>query len=114
MQQNWFLYDGSLMRKVIKDIEGGFRKNRIKAAAHIRKKIREKAIKIKVTGNLAKGVYADNKNEAVSHVGIRAPGFQNYLLEFGTVKMSPHPIVYPTFNEEADAVERILSEQVIE
>lgn len=113
MKQNWFSYDGSLMKSVCKEIESGMRKNRIKAARHIKNKIKKKATDIKVTGNLARGVYMSNGKGNVSFVGIHAPGFQNYLLEFGTSKMKPHPIVYPTFEEEANAVEAILSEQVI-
>jgi len=142
VKQNWFLYDGSLLRDVSKEIIAGEKKQRSAAAAHIKKKIKEKASKIKKTGNLARGVYSKN-DENVSFIGIHAPGFQNFLIEFGhyagkatkkgerklTVLSSgkkrwtvekvpsegrkwvpPHPIVYPTFSEEADAVRKIMSE----
>jgi hypothetical protein len=82
MRQNWFLYDGTLLRDLSKKIDGELTKQRIQAAKHIRNKIYAKAKAVKVTGNLAKGVYMKHKKNA-SFVGIHAPGFQNYLLEFG-------------------------------
>jgi len=120
MKQNWFKYDGSLLRKIEKEIVAGEKKQRTKSAKLIKEKIKEKALAMKVTGNLARGVYMINgKNK--SFVGIKAPGFHNYLIEFGHFagkkengkdrKFVPaHPIVYPTFEEQADAVKKIMSE----
>lgn len=108
MQQNWFKYE-SLIKPVLKEIETGARKQRVKAANYVKGKIKKKALAMKVTGNLAKGVYAMH-GKISSFVGTRAPAFHAYLLEFGTAKMRPHPVVYPTFTEEENEVNKILSE----
>ena len=107
MKQNWFLYDGTLMRKVEKEILAEDLRARKEACKVVHNAIKAKAKAIKVTGNLAKGVYTKHLKYK-SYVGIHAPGFQNYLLEFGTRKMKKRPIVYPTFDECSEEVGRIL------
>lgn len=139
MKQNWFKYDNSLMRKIEKEIRAGARRQREEAAEHLKDKIKKKALAMKKSGNLAKGVYTHSLNNS-SMVGIRAPGFHNFLIEFGhfagsaktTVQrvlmrgksgkrrwhkikgeekrkfVAARPIVYPTFDEEANTVANIL------
>lgn len=82
MRQNWFLYDGQLLRDLSKEIDKELTINRKNAAHVIRNEIRKKALAIRKSGNLARGVY-EKHDESVSFVGIHAPGFQNFLLEFG-------------------------------
>lgn len=105
----------SSIEQVFKEMQGVEKRRRSRAASHIRSKIRKKAKAMKKTGNLAKGTYALNKQD-YSFIGIRAPGHQAYLLEFGHrardgSTVAAHPIVYPTFAEEAAAVEKIMSEE---
>lgn len=103
----------SEMAKVIKEIERGQLKSRRKAAAHVKAKIKQKALSRKKTGNLAKGTYMHNGKDQ-SSVGIHAPGHQAYILEFGQGRLKkPAPSVYNTFAEEAAAVENIMSEPVL-
>jgi hypothetical protein len=113
MERNWFKYDGRLLRTIGKEIGDGLGKNRAEAAKHVKKAIKRKALAVKITGNLAKGVYMKNDRTA-SFVGLRAPAFHNFLLEFGHRTkgkfVPPHPIVYPTFEEEAPAVRRIMEQ----
>lgn len=118
----------SFVTDTMKEIRSGADKQRKLAARHVREKIKSKALAIKVTGNLAKGVY-DKHTKNSSFVGIKAP--HAFLVEFGSWKSSPrmtkgkgkyrkkirsvgtmpaNPIVYPTFAEEEKEVERILSE----
>ena len=100
------------LKKAISTIELEDRRRRIRAANYLKDKIKKKAQDIKITGNLAKGAYTEHHGGA-SYVGIRSPGYQNYLLEFGhragNTQVPPHPIVYPTFQEEADAVGQIMT-----
>jgi hypothetical protein len=82
MKQNRFLYNGQLLRDISKEIERETTINRKNAAHVIRNDIRKEALAVKKTGNLARGVY-EKHDKTVSFVGIHAPGFQNFLIEFG-------------------------------
>jgi hypothetical protein len=111
----------SMLKQAGVEIEKFERKQRIAAANHIKSKIKEKAHAMRITGNLEQGVYARHEKDA-SFVGMRSPAFHNYLIEFGHFsgkegssdrKFVPaHPIVYPTFDEEASAAIAIMSEVV--
>lgn len=103
----------SVMGDIIKDIGKAELKSRRKAALYLKNKVKKKALSRKKTGNLAKGVYkVDGANS--SYIGIRAPGHQAYILEYGQGNLKkPHPSVYNTFAEEAGAVEQIMSEPLI-
>lgn len=125
-----------------KDISDELTKHRIEAAESVKNRIRNRAEaqhttpKAKITGNLAKGAYARHE-EGVSFVGIRRPGYHNFLVEFGhfagkthlatkaghgNIKreslltarkfVPPHPVVEPAFEESAAEVERIMSQEV--
>jgi hypothetical protein len=89
------------------------KKLRKDAAEHVKQKIYDKAMAIKVTGNLAAGVYAKHGDNA-SFVGIRRPAFHQYLVEFGhyianSMKFVPgNPIIRTTFDEESQAVQQIM------
>lgn len=106
----------SEIKRFISDFEKHSRRVRIKAANHIKRKIKRKANKMKKSGNLEAGVYSLHQEDA-SFVGLRAPAHHAYLIEFGHVArdgsfVMPYPIVYPTFHEEDGEVERIMSEPV--
>ena len=103
--------------KFIKDFDRYELKNRRKAARHVKNKIKRKALAMKKTGNLAKGVYMKN-TKGGSYIGIRKPAHHAYLIEFGHLgpdgnHVPAHPIVYPTFAEEAQTVESIMSSQFV-
>jgi hypothetical protein len=111
----------SEINKFIKDLSRHERKQRKKGAAVIRNEIKRRARAVKIKGNLEKGVYQSNTENA-SFVGTHAPGYQNFLVEFGHFIgkkgstdrkwVKPHPIVYPSFEAKAAECERIMSEQV--
>lgn len=106
----------SEINNFIKDFEKQERIYRLKAASHLRAVIKKKANAIKKTGNLALGVYSKNNKEA-SFIGIHAPAYHAYLVEFGKTnrdgsRSKPNPIVYGTFAEEAQVVESIMSQQI--
>lgn len=109
----------SEIKKFISDFEKHERKNVSLAANRVKNRIKKKALKIKKTGNLAKGVYKEMKRytafgNPVAFVGTRAPAYHNYLVEYGHYarngkKVEANPIVYPAFAESAAEVEDILS-----
>lgn len=104
----------TLLKKFVNDFEKHELKNRKTAAALVRKRIKAKALKIKKTGTLAKGVYAFH-NEDSSYIGIHAPAYHNYLVEFGHRDSSTGkfiqgtPIVYPTFEESTSEIIDIMN-----
>lgn len=95
---------------------------RMKAARYVRDKIREKINRDqpslpgeppgRVTGNLLKGLRAENK-KTVALVGFKAPAYHAMLLELGTQKMRARPMLFSTFAQEAETVKQILSEERI-
>lgn len=112
----------SSIDKIAKEISKFERRQRQKAALHIKAAIKRKAHEMRITGNLEKGVY-HRHTENASFVGIRAPAYHNYLIEYGHAirktrggpevgRVPAHPIVYPTFEAEADAAIAIMSEPV--
>ena len=120
----------SLFKEIGLELDKGSEKQRKKAANVVRAAIRQKLGKrtvsapgqppAKDSGNLQKGVYAKH-DKRTSYVGIRSPGYHQFIMEFGREagtdrkgraisRMEPRPSVYPTFAEKADEVERIMSE----
>jgi hypothetical protein len=86
-----------------------------RSARLIRRKVRAKAKKMKVTGNLAKGVYIwHNKDKSIYAVGIHKPAFHAYLVEFGHKarngkRVPAYPIVYSTYRENAKRVGALMT-----
>jgi len=108
----------SYLDGAMKAVLTGELRNRRKASSYLKEKIKQKALDMKDTGNLAKGVY---KLDAAtrSYVGSSAP--HSYLVEFGTVERMhksgksvgvspPRPFVYSAFAEEEGAIAAIMSE----
>lgn len=126
----------SKINQVMGQLEKGQEKQLDRAATYLRNKIRDKVskkIKSKPsdppglqTGNLKKGIkFVREPGRRL--VGVGKPASHAHLLEFGTgprfVKnyrgkggtvfvgaISPRPFIVPTFEEEKDATEKILSE----
>lgn len=83
-----------------------------RAALIVKRSIKKKARKMRVTGNLAEGVYHYKSGKAY-FVGIRRPGYHAYLIEFGHIgrdgkRVEPNPLVYASYQENADKVGDIL------
>jgi HK97 gp10 family phage protein len=116
--------------RTIKDIDEAAKKRIRKAASVVRlalrKKIKEKFKKR--TGNLLKGaVYDIRANGEYAVVGMAPPAHHAHLLEFGTHprvvknhlgkkgsakevgRIAETPFVFPTFEEQKENVETILS-----
>jgi hypothetical protein len=131
MGYNQFTYEGTLLRKMEHEIKEGEKRNRTKAAKFLLKKIKDKISDVwvvgkhsgpgeppgKITGNLIKGLYTYSM-KTVSFVGLHAPAFHNYLLEFGhfagkganRVWVAARPYFYNTLIENAEEVKKMLSE----
>jgi HK97 gp10 family phage protein len=131
----------SYIKDVISDIDKSEKKVRSKAAQYLVKKMKEKVNDQyfkgyhsipgeppgKMTGNLQKGIGSkDIDSEHKTLVGVGPPAHHAHLLEFGTVerytpvkngkprrsgRVAPRPFVFPTFQEEAENVGKILSER---
>jgi HK97 gp10 family phage protein len=97
----------SYFKDVMKDLDKGSEMQRKKAANYLKEKVKNRAMSIKDTGNLAKSTYVKHMKRS-SYVGTKAP--HSFLVEFGSSKSKPNPVVYNTFAEEAGTVERIMSE----
>jgi HK97 gp10 family phage protein len=115
--------------KVIKDLERSENNKLIAAAKHVAEKLKENVKKQwkQHTRNLQKGVGYKKLPHAVL-VGYGPPASHAHLLEMGTQhrvvknymghkgwevsagKITPHPVIFPTFEQETPEVERILSE----
>lgn len=83
-----------------------------KAALLVKRSIKRKSRKMSVTGKLAEGVYHYKSGKAY-FVGIRRPGYHAYLIEFGHLgrdgkRIEPNPLVYASYQENADKVGDIL------
>jgi HK97 gp10 family phage protein len=131
----------SYLTSVINDLGKGQEKALDKAAIYLVKKLKEKlghrglvgpdTTPHKRTGNLQKGMMFDKVIDGSRRVGAGPPASRAHLLEFGTgpriVKnfyghkgvtkdigpLRPHPFMVPTFEEEAENVENILTENWI-
>jgi HK97 gp10 family phage protein len=132
----------SFINSVIRDMEKAEEKLLDKAAAYLRDKlkakVKNKGVSVpgnppgKQSGDLIKGIKFVRADSGASRlVGFGKPASHAHLLEFGTgprvVKnfrghkgvtkdvgpMAPRPFMVPTFEEEAQNVENILSENWI-
>jgi HK97 gp10 family phage protein len=131
----------SMISTVIKDLERGQGKALDKAAAYLVKKLKEKVRNKGIskpgdppgrrTGDLIKGLRYVSEGKDTRKVGPGKPASHAHLLEFGTgprivknyqghkglVKeippMAARPFMVPTFDEENDNVQNILSEEWI-
>ena len=129
----------SFIKEVIRDLEESQSKALDKAAAYLRDKlkakVRNKGVSKpgsppgKQTGSLIKGIKFVRQDAISRLVGFGKPASYAHLLEFGTgpriVKnyrgkkgvtkdvgpMAPRPFMVPTFEEEAENVDNILSEK---
>jgi HK97 gp10 family phage protein len=128
----------SKISKVINDLDKAQEKQLDKAATYLRIKLKEKVDKKivsepgdppgKHSGNLKKGIKF-TREPGKRFVGVGKPASHAHLLEFGTgpriVKnylgqkgvpvavgaVAPRPFMIPTFEEEKENVEKILSEE---
>ena len=131
----------SFINEVSRDLEAAEGKVRTKAAQHLVKKMKAKVSDVyfkgfhsqageppgKISGDLRKGIgYLNEKAQHQTKVGVGPPAYYAHMLEFGTAerfvstkggkkrsvgRVLPRPFVYPTFEQEADAVKDILSEK---
>ena len=111
----------SMIKNVMKDIEKKDEFLRLKAARHIAKKVKARIKKKgisqpgeppgKFSGNLVKGIKAKKGGKYFAFVGAVKPAYHALLLELGTRKMRARPFLFPTMQEEKEAVIKILSEQ---
>lgn len=111
----------SFFNDIERDLERVAKDRRIKAAAHVKKKLRRKAKQKFGSGSdITKGV-GHKHLKRVSLVGIGPPGHHAHFIEFGTDGrytkdgkykgfVKADPFVVPTYKEESDAVRRIMSE----
>lgn len=117
------------INEVIRDLEKTEDRRILEASLHVEKKLKEntRAAWKRHTGNLQKGI-GHKKLPHAMLVGYGPPAFHAHLLEFGTQhrvvknymghrgrekgvgKIVAHPVIFPTFEQEAPEVERILSE----
>ena len=126
----------NIIADVIKDLDKTELKRRTEAAQHLVRVMKAKVNKrgksvsggppSRVTGDLFRGIVYKNL-EHVTYAGLGPPAYHGHLLEFGTKErktkkgpgsgprgsghVEPRPFVFPTFQEEAPAVEEILSRQ---
>lgn len=124
----------SFAKQIEKDLKKARRAKLQKAGQHVRKAIRDK-IKYKrisqpgeppgrFSGNLYKGIkYEVQEEEDAVLVGAGPPAYHAHLLEFGTERrtvgktgkdagrVEARPFLLPTFEEEKEEIERILSEE---
>jgi len=128
----------SLINEAMKDIDKADKEVRIEASKHLIKKMKEKVSDKYFkgyhsqpgeppgshTGNLKKGIgYADSEKNHETKVGVGPPAYHAHLMEFGTDvrfvkgknvgRVLPRPFVLSTFDEETEAVKRILSRKWI-
>jgi HK97 gp10 family phage protein len=124
----------NIIDKTIRDIENAANDRVWQAAVHVRGKLKDKARTMfkKQRGDLITGMVADKRDtKAYAVVGAGAPAYHAHLLEFGTNprtvqhyrgtggqvavgRIKPQPFILPTFEEEKDSVEKILSGTWIE
>lgn len=101
--------------RLLKEVHSGETALLLEQARLVRDRIKQKA-PLGPTGNLKKATYASALPEtttgnAVAFAGIRprkAP--HGHLLEFGTVKMRPHPFVRPAWDEMKEEVRKNIKE----
>jgi len=120
----------NIIDKTIRDIEKAANDRVWEAAVYVRDKLKDKAKTMftKRSGDLIRGMAAAKRdNKAYAIVGASAPAYHAHLLEFGTVprtvknyrgqqgravavgQIKPTPFILPTFEEEKNNVEKILS-----
>lgn len=125
----------SFVNEVFSDMKEIENETLREAAKHVRNKMKKKVSK-KVpsspgmppglnVGNLKKGIRFEIKKSImgkVAFVGLGPPAQHGHLLEFGTIerytkkgvpkgKVLARPFVIPTFDEESEAVKRIMMGQ---
>lgn len=122
----------SFIKDVFSDIVAVEKEILKEAAQHVQKKMKEKVSSKAVsfpgsppgvnTGNLKKGIKYDIRDRDNALVGLGPPAHHGHLLEFGTKNrvtkkglkkghVLPRPFVRPTFEEESEAVRKIMSRQ---
>jgi len=111
----------SYIRRINKDLAKEERLKISKAADFLKQKLKEKIeILYGKASDLYKGA-ASSKSKSFAKVGMGRPAYHAHLLEFGTDDrytktgkfsghVAPRPFVFPTFEENADEVEKIISE----
>lgn len=123
-------------KEVTRDIYKKDAELRMKAARHVKKKVKAKIsdeyfaghhsqegeLSGKITGNLLAGLTVKS-GPLFSMVGFKAPAYHANILEFGAPNrvtksgtpnpMGKRPFLFATFAEEAGTVKRILSEERI-
>ena len=111
---------------VMKEIYSAEAALRLRAANHIKDKIRAKISDVyyegfhsregeppgKITGDLLRGLRTES-HRTVALVGFGPPAHHAMMLEFGTKNMGPRPMLGPTMREEKETVRRILSEEIL-
>jgi len=110
------------MKDVFKDIEKAEKKVLKEAAVHVQLKMKEKAKNKfkKKTGALLKGIGYKIIDRDTALVGAGPPAYHAHLLELGTMdrktktglskgRIIKTPFMIPTFEEESEAVKRIMS-----
>lgn len=126
----------SFVSNITKDIDNIEKETLKEACTHLRKKMRDKVNKKgrslpgmppgRDTGNLRKGIKYNITKSIIGmtgFVGVGSPAQHAHLLEFGTKirhttkgvnkgQVLPRPFVRPTFEEEAEAVNRIMRGQI--
>ncbi len=123
--------------EIIKEMSISERRSLIAAGSYLKKKLKEKVSSKGISlpgnppgrdkGDLIKGIDYQPIEHAVL-VGVGPPAYHAHLLEFGTQlrtvknyrghegvevssgKIEPRPFLVPTFDEEVEEVEKILSE----
>jgi hypothetical protein len=126
----------NIIGDVIKDLDKIALQRRTKAAQYLVGVMKGKVSKRgtsqpggppgKVTGDLSRGIGYKNLNQ-LTLVGYGPPAHHGHLMEFGTKDrqtktgpgsgprgsghVEPRPLIFPTFEEEAGAVEDIMSKQ---
>jgi len=105
------------VNKLIKEVTSEKTKLLLRQAKLVQARIKEKA-PVGPTGNLKKSTYAVAYPEkldspAVAYAGIRrrkAP--HAHFLEFGTVKMAPHPFIRPAWDECKEEVKNNIAKEL--
>jgi HK97 gp10 family phage protein len=86
-------------------------------AGFLQDKIKENAYTyglVRRSGDLEKGILKSEVENGKIEVGItnQGDGFYGYFHELGTSKMPPHPFVQPTFENNKQNIEKIMSEVI--
>lgn len=86
-------------------------------AGFLQDKIKENAYSyglVRRSGDLEKGILKSEVEHGKIEVGItnQGDGFYGYFHEMGTSKMSPHPFVQPTFDNNIHNIENKMSEVI--